>query len=138
MVPDPELSTMRLALHRSLMLLAGIVLLALAGLAFESNWFKLARVSTAFVCYAVVGVTLRRWCDGAVPWWSLAAAGSLAGIASGLVRPETGLALVAGQALGGALFGIAYWLGLVLWWRTRAQLATQPANAADGRPDPPA
>jgi hypothetical protein len=94
------------------------------GLALDRNWFKLARVAAAFSCYTVGLVALSRWRGGHVSWGSAAAAGALAGVASGLVRPETTAGLVAVQACGGALLGSVHWLGLMLRARLRSPLTT--------------
>ncbi len=93
-------------LQLSVVLLAGIVLFACVGLAFDANWTKLLRVSSAFTTYAVVLLAT------APRAWSYPLAGALAGAASGLVRPEPTAALVIVSALGGAVFGYAHRLGV--------------------------
>ena len=100
----------------SLLLLGAVVILALAGLAIEGNWPKVARVATAFLTYTVVLLVARGpWRGGGedVPFRDFAAAGAGCGLVSGLVREEVHAAVViAGTLAGSLLLGGLHYLAL--------------------------
>jgi hypothetical protein len=116
--PDPR------DLEASLLVAGLVVALASAGLAFEGNWPKIARVSTAFVTYLVVLLAARgaRGGEGEkIPFRVFALAGGAAGVVSGLVRREVQGAVVAAGGLAGAVFlGGIHWLALHEWRRLRS------------------
>lgn len=105
----------------SLLLLATVVLVAVAGLAMDGNWPKIARVSTSFVVYCVVllaAAGARRSEGGRVPFRAFALAGGASGIVSGLVRTDVETALVVAGAIAGALLlGGIHWLVHTCWRR---------------------
>ena len=106
-------SDRRTELEISLLLLGALLLFVTGGLAFEGNWAKLLRVTTAFIGYASVLLILVG--RGASPRLSVfILAGAAAGLISGLVRPEPmPLLFVATQCVAcAALFAPAHWLGL--------------------------
>ncbi|HEX6587751.1 MAG TPA: hypothetical protein VF039_01910 [Longimicrobiales bacterium] len=90
----------------SLLVLGSVILFACLGLAFDGNWPKLLRVSSAFTVYAVALVLVGPRPIGFV------LAGALAGAASGLIRPETTLPLVLVSIAGGSVFGLIHHLGM--------------------------
>jgi hypothetical protein len=96
-------------LRLSLALLATIVVFALIGLATDRNWPKILRVSSAFVTYAAVLLTLLHYRRGAqavvraIPFAWFIGAGAAAGLVSGLVRPEVDVAVVVAGTIGAAL-----------------------------------
>ena len=108
-------------LTASLLLLGAVVLLAIAGLAMDSNWPKVARVATAFLTYVVVLLATRgaRGAGGeGIPFRAFALAGGASGLVSGLVRTEVQGAMVAAGILAGALLiGGVHWLALRSWRR---------------------
>lgn len=107
----------------SLSLLAFVVLVALAGLAIDGNWPKVLRVAAAFVGYGSVLSTpgLRRGTP-ALPVFVLA--GAVAGLISGLVRPQPmPHSFVAAQVLASAAFlAPVHWLALRYARRVRARI----------------
>ena len=114
-------------LRASLMILGFVVLLALAGLAFAQNWIKLLRVAVAATVYLGVLVLVAR--RHAPPpdeprWRSFATAGALAGLASGVLRPDAVLRVVLADVAGaGLLLATAHWLAVRYAPRLRAWLA---------------
>ena len=100
----------------SLLLPGAVLILALAGLALEGNWPKIARVATAFLTYTVVLLVGRGpRIDGGegVPFRVFAAAGAGCGLVSGLVREEVHAAVViAGTLTGSLLLGGLHYLVL--------------------------
>ena len=108
-------------LRVSLLLVGGVVLLAMAGLAMDGNWPKLARVATAFLTYIVVLLAARGaedWGEESVPFRAFAAAGGACGLVSGLVREEVhGAVVAAGVLAGSLLLGGLHWLALCGWRR---------------------
>ncbi len=99
----------------SLLVLAGVILFACAGLALDGNWPKLLRVSSAFVSYAGVLTALGARRRTELSLVHFVAAGIVAGFVSGIVRPDLDGALVVVSIVGGAAFGAAHWLGLTKW-----------------------
>jgi hypothetical protein len=112
----------------SLALLACVVLIALAGLALDGNWPKVARVSAAAATYVVVLLVLagRRAQAGGMhrlPYYPFALAGALAGIVSGLMQRVPSTRLVLGVALAAALLlGGLHWMALRSWRGVRARV----------------
>lgn len=97
-----------------------VVALAIAGLAVEGNWPKIARVSTAFVTYLVVLLATRGARDGEgenIPCRVFALAGAAAGVVSGLVRPQVQGAVVAAGGFAGALLLGGIHCFALRWWR---------------------
>jgi hypothetical protein len=117
-------------LRASLILLGAVALLAVAGLAMDGNWPKIARVSTSFLTYAVVllaAVGARRCTGSFAPFRfrAFALAGGASGLVSGLVRPDVEADLVgAGVVAGALLLGGFHWLALIQWRRLHS-LATR-------------
>ena len=113
-----------------LLLLGAVALLAVAGLAMDENWPKVARVSTSFLTYAVLllaAVGARRPTGSVAPFRfrAFALAGGASGLASGLVRPDVEADVVAaGVVAGGLLLGGFHWLALIQWRRLHS-LATR-------------
>ena len=111
------------ALIASLAVLAFIVVSAIAGLAIEGNWPKIARVVTAFLAYVVVLLAARRGRDAddsRAPIGMFVLAGAASGLVSGLVREAVqGGVLLAGVLGGGLLLGGVHWLALRAWQRLR-------------------
>ncbi|MES2521375.1 MAG: hypothetical protein V4617_01665 [Gemmatimonadota bacterium] len=110
-------------LELSLLFLAVVVALALTGLAFDSNWPKFLRVATAFVGYAVVLLIATRR-SARPPLTAFVLAGAVAGLLSGLVRPEPMpmrfvLTLTLAAA---ALLGPAHFFGLKHAGRLRQRM----------------
>ncbi|MBI3981521.1 MAG: hypothetical protein HY337_01315 [Gemmatimonadetes bacterium] len=105
---------------------AAILLLALVGLALQSNWLKLARVALAAAGYAAVLVGLLRarqlW-DGPahrLPYWPFAVAGVSGGLVSGVMRPESSVPLVVADVVGaGVLLAGLHWVTVRSWHRVR-------------------
>ena len=106
----------------SLLLLAIVVLLAVAGLAMDGNWPKIARVSTSFVAYCVVllaAAGAERSEGARVPCRAFALAGGASGLVSGLVRTDVDIAVVVAGAIAGALLlGGMHWFAHTCWRRT--------------------
>lgn len=115
------------ALVPSLLLPGAVVLFALAGLALDGNWPKLARVATAFLAYTVVLLAARepgRDDGGEVPFRAFAAAGAACGLVGGLVREEVQAAVVvAGTLAGSLLLGGLHYLALRGGRRLRSMAA---------------
>lgn len=115
-------------LRASLILLGAVALLAVAGLAMDGNWPKIARVWTSYVVYVVVllaSVGARRSEGARIPFRAFALAGGSSGLASGLVRTEVEADVVAvGVVAGALLLGGVHWLALIQWRRLRS-LATR-------------
>ena len=105
----------------SFLLLGVVVLLALAGLAMDGNWPKVARVSTSFATYTVVllaAAGARPSTETRIPFRVFALAGGASGLVSGLVRPEIAAAgVIAGVVAGALLLGGVHWLALTQWRR---------------------
>lgn len=113
-----------------MLLLGAVALLAVAGLAMDENWPKVARVSTSFLTYAVLllaAVGARPPTGSVAPFRfrAFALAGGASGLASGLVRPDVEADVVAaGVVAGGLLLGGFHWLALIQWRRLHS-LATR-------------
>lgn len=133
----------RRELRRSLFLLGLIAAAALAGLAWEENWRKFARVGVGFAVYVGVMLLLSRAGAGAargrVPFWAFACAGACAELASGWLRPGVPerlslfIAPVAGLLVGGA-----HWLALCARRPLRERITAgrgtgQPSRSPGGR-----
>ena len=115
-------STANRDVRLSLLLLALVILIACAGLAFDGNWPKVLRVSSAFTSYTLALAAFGVLTAGArTGLGRVAAAGAIAGFVSGVVRPEFDAMLVAASIAGGAAFAAVHWLALT---RCRA-LATR-------------
>jgi hypothetical protein len=111
-------------LRVSLALVSAVVVFALIGLATDHNWPKLLRVSLAFATYAgsLLAFTNARRADASAEalieyrWFAIA--GALAGLVSGIVRPEFRLdVLVAGTGAASVLLAGVHWLALRYWRR---------------------
>ena len=111
-------------LRLSLVLIGVVVVFALVGLATDHNWPKLLRVSLAFATYAGTLLAFtqahRARSSAATPmgykWFMIA--GALAGLVSGIVRPEFRLdVLAAGTIATAVLLAGVHWLALRYWRR---------------------
>jgi hypothetical protein len=108
-------------LRRSLLLLGAVVAVALIGLSIDGNWPKVLRVGAAAGTYAGMMLVLARsHAPGrAIEWWRFAAAGTAAGIVSGLLRPALGGATIAVDAVAAVVLATVHWGGLALSERLR-------------------
>ncbi len=123
MTPSPQARVSVTALRHSFVVLGAVVIIALIGLAAAHNWPKLLRVALAFASYAtalLVGCRPRspNHPDPAVPYWLFTAAGAIAGIVSGIVRPTILWPVVLVSVLAGAFL-----LSTVHWAATRRYAA---------------
>jgi hypothetical protein len=110
-------------LEISLLVLSVIVTLALFGLALDSNWPKVLRVTLSFLGYTLCLLPLRRR-HPPLPVIVFVGAGAAAGLISGVVRPD-GLQLDRALALtvfAALLLGPTHWLGLRLHRSLRARI----------------
>jgi hypothetical protein len=127
-VSSPTGSRAARDLLMSLALLTGVVSFALAGLATDHNWPKLARVGFAFVTYAGILLAFLRYRadtirDRVAPLHWFITAGAAAGIVSGIVRPEFRFSvLIAGTIAAATLIASAHWLGLRQWRALRRSI----------------
>jgi hypothetical protein len=106
----------------SLALLSFVMVIAVAGLLFvDGNYAKVLRVLTAFFGYGAVLITAQRHAGINLPTIvPFALAGAVAGVISGVVRPDPNLLVVVYGTLGAAfLLGPVHWLG-VKYWRALA------------------
>jgi hypothetical protein len=115
-------------LRISLVVLGFVLALALTGLALTQNWGKLVRVAGAAAVYlGCLGLLVRRSTPRGEepPWRAFATAGALAGLASGVLRPDTTVRLVVADVVGAALLlATAHWLAVRYAPRLRAWLGT--------------
>jgi len=126
-MPDSSRRDLRL----SLALIGAVVVFALIGLATDHNWPKLLRVSLAFATYAgsLLGSTrrARAGADRPISYSWFALAGALAGLVSGIVRPEFRFdVLVAGTMAAAILLAGVHWLALRYWRRLLPRTSEQP------------
>ena len=105
----------------SLVLLGAVLAIALAGLALDGNWPKVLRVATAGAVYAGTLLSLSR---STRSWWPFAVAGVLAGVASGLLRPEPGILTIAVDSGAAVAVATMHCLGLIFSERARRKLTT--------------
>ena len=108
----------------SLSVLALVIAFAIAGLAIDGNWPKILRVGAGFLTYCCVLLGILRVDRESRPRFTwFAVAGALAGMVSGLVRPEIHITTVLVQAIAGAvLIAGAHWLALLHWRRIRERI----------------
>ena len=111
----------------SLGILSLVIAFALTGLALDGNWPKVARVAAAYVSYSSVLLIFLRVDRDQTPritWFVVA--GAIAGLVSGLVRPNINIALIAAQMIAGAvLLAGAHWVAISRW-RTLRQRIVSP------------
>jgi hypothetical protein len=112
-------------LRQSLVVFAAVMTVAVIGLAIEGNGPKVLRVGAAAAVYACTLLALTR---SVVPsrqlgWWRFAAAGTAAGIISGLLRPEPGGATIAIDVLAAVVLATAHSGSLVLSEQLRRKIA---------------
>ena len=106
----------------SLALIGVVVSLALIGLATEGNWPKVLRVSLSFVAYAGTLLLLARiprsgrGVGQPIPYAWFVAAGAIAGVVSGAVRPafQVGV-LIAGTIAAACLLAGVHCFALRNW-----------------------
>ena len=102
----------------SLALLSFAMVIVMGGLLLiEGNYPKVLSVLTAFCGYGAVLITAQRHAGINLPTViPFALAGAVAGVISGLVRPDPNLLVIVYGTLGAAfLVGPAHWLGVKSW-----------------------
>jgi hypothetical protein len=116
-------------------LLSGIVMIADLVLALQGNWPKIIRVTLAAAAYVgILGFLLKGMGrlgapPARLPLWVFLAAGAMAGLMSGIVRPDINSAVViASTILTPTLIGSFHWFALqrVGWLRDRITRRTAP------------
>lgn len=94
----------------SLVLLGAVLGIAVIGLAVDGNWPKVLRVAAASCGYAATLLVLTR--QSSMRWWRFAVAGLVAGMASGMLRPDPGALPIAVDAIAATVVATVHWLGL--------------------------
>ena len=110
----------------SLLIVTVIVLIAATGLALNSNWPKVLRVTLAAAAYlgALAAWSRSTAATDEPPWWPFAGAGGLAGLVSGILQPLFSIAVLMTQFVAGALLlGTVHWLALRYGRALRNRLA---------------
>ena len=98
--------------------------IAVIGLAVDGNWPKVLRVGAAAGAYACMLLALsRKHAPGrAIEWWRFAAAGTAAGIVSGLLRPDPGITTIGIDAAAALVVASVHRVSLALGDRVRRKI----------------